>query len=82
VIAAYTDAKRVFVTRLRQPRYWYLLNRGGSFGDYAKQQGLYPADLNFHIVEQAAFDVVDTCAAIFSLVWLSVTLRQRLGGDS
>ncbi len=61
MIAAYTDAKRVFVTRLRQPRYWYLLNRGGSFGDYAKQNGLYPADLNFHLVEQAAFDVVDTC---------------------
>jgi hypothetical protein len=41
VIASYTDAKRVFVTRLRQPRLWHLLDRGRSFRDHAKQQGLY-----------------------------------------
>ena len=49
VIKHYTDAKRVFVTHLRQTNLWRLLDRSKSFRDYAKVQGLYPKGVNVHL---------------------------------
>ena len=61
VIGHYTDAKRVFVAHLRQTSLWRLLDRSKSFRDYAKARGLYPEGINVHLIDQAAFDAVDTC---------------------
>nr|WP_276977625.1 zinc ribbon domain-containing protein [Ferrimicrobium acidiphilum] len=61
IIGHYTDAKRVFVTHLRQTSLWGLLDRSKSFRDYVKARGLYPAGINVHLIDQAAFDAVDTC---------------------
>ncbi|WP_276962705.1 zinc ribbon domain-containing protein [Ferrimicrobium acidiphilum] len=61
VIKRYTDAKRVFVAHLRQTSLWRLLDRSKSFRDYAKARGLYPEGINVHLIDQAAFDAVDTC---------------------
>ncbi len=61
VIGHYADAKRVFVAYLRQTNRWGLLDRSKSFRDYVKAQGLYPDDINVHLMDQAAFDAVDTC---------------------
>ena len=49
VIGHYTDAKRFFVTHLRQVSLWRLLDRSKSFRDYAKVQGLYPKGINVHL---------------------------------
>jgi len=57
VIGHYSDAKRVFVAHLRQAS----LDQSKSFRDYAKAQGLYPDEVNVHLVDQAAFGAVDTC---------------------
>ncbi|MCL5053211.1 MAG: hypothetical protein M1447_05255 [Gammaproteobacteria bacterium] len=61
VVGHYTNAKSVFVARLRQISLWGLLDRSKSFRDYAKTHGLYPAGINVHLIDQAAFDAVDTC---------------------
>ena len=61
VIGHYTDAKRVFVAHLRQTSLWGLLDRSRSFRDYAKAQDLYLTCINVHLIDQAAFDAVDTC---------------------
>ncbi|WP_052566196.1 hypothetical protein [Ferrimicrobium acidiphilum] len=61
VIGHYSDAKRVFVAHLRQASLWGLLDRSKSFRDYAKARGLYPEGINVHLIDQAAFDAVDTC---------------------
>ncbi len=61
VVGHYTNAKRVFVAHLRQTSLWRLLDRSKSFRDYAKARGLYPAGINVHLIDQAAFDAVDTC---------------------
>ncbi|MHB8190323.1 MAG: hypothetical protein ACYDHP_07900 [Ferrimicrobium sp.] len=61
VIESYTDAKRVFVAHLRLTSLWRLLDQSKSFRDYAKAQELYPEGINVHLIDQAAFDAVDTC---------------------
>ncbi|MHB8189228.1 MAG: zinc ribbon domain-containing protein [Ferrimicrobium sp.] len=61
VIGHYSDSKRVFVAHLRLTSLWRLLDRSKSFRDYAKAQGWYPEGMNVHLVDQAAFDAVDTC---------------------
>ena len=60
LVASYTEAKRSFVSRLRSPSMWALLDRGESFRDHAKAQGWYPAGANVHLIDQAAFDAADT----------------------
>ncbi len=61
VVGHYSDAKRVFVAHLRQISLWRLLDRSKSFRDHAKARGLYPEGINVHLIDQAAFDAVDTC---------------------
>ena len=61
VIASATDCKRRFVEILRIPRMWHHLDNKRGFRDWAKAQGLYSKDMNVHLVDQAAFDAVDTC---------------------
>ncbi|MHB8345541.1 MAG: zinc ribbon domain-containing protein, partial [Ferrimicrobium sp.] len=50
-----------FVAHLRRTSLWRLLDRSKSFRDYAKAQELYPQGINVHLIDQAAFDAVDTC---------------------
>ncbi len=61
IIGHYSDAKRVFVAHLHLSSLWGLLDRSKSFRDYAKAQGIYPEGINVHLIDQAAFDAVDTC---------------------
>lgn len=61
VIESYAGIKRRFVNRLRSPAVFYLLDRKQSFRDHAKRQGWYPDAINVHLVDQAAFDAVETC---------------------
>ena len=61
VVSSYAEAKRQFVGHLRSPSLWALLDRGRSFRDHAKARGWYPVGMNVHLVDQAAFDAVDTC---------------------
>ncbi|MHB1773401.1 MAG: zinc ribbon domain-containing protein [Acidimicrobiales bacterium] len=61
VISSFTDAKRVFVRGLRPTAMWHHLDAKRGFRDWAKAEGLYPEDVNVHLVHQAAFDAVDAC---------------------
>lgn len=61
VIASYAGVKRSFVEALRPSSRWHHLDDKRSFRDWAKAQGLYPVGVNVHLVDQAAFDAVDTC---------------------
>jgi putative transposase len=61
VVGHYVDAKARFVSHLRQVSLWRLLDEARALRDYAKAQGLYPEGINVHLVDQAAFDAVDTC---------------------
>ena len=78
VILSYTEAKRRFVGHLRSPSMWALLDRGRSFRDHAKAQGWYPAGVNVHLVDQAAFDAVDTCVRHIESCLARADLKSRI----
>ncbi len=78
VIGHYSDAKRVFVAHLRQTSLWRLLDRSKSFRDYAKAQGLYPEGINVHLVDQAAFDAVDTCIRHIESCFVRANVKARV----
>jgi putative transposase len=61
VIAVYADAKRGFVRLLHPTGVWHHLDDKRGFRDWAKAEGLYREVVNVHLVDQAAFDAVDTC---------------------
>jgi len=61
VVATYTDTKRQFVGRLRSSSMWRHFDDKRGFRNWAKHEGLYPKDINVHLVDQAAFDAADTC---------------------
>ncbi|MHB1885089.1 MAG: zinc ribbon domain-containing protein [Acidimicrobiales bacterium] len=61
VIASFTNPKGGFVRLLRPASMWHHLDDKRGFRDWAKDEGLYPEDMNVHLVDQAAFDAVDTC---------------------
>ena len=78
VVGHYTDAKRVFVVHLRQTSLWRLLDRSKSFRDYAKAQGLYPDGINVHLIDQAAFDAVDTCIRHIESCFARANVKARV----
>jgi len=61
VMESYVTAKRTFVSVLRQLSMWHHLDDKRKFRDWSKEEGLYPPGVNVHLVDQAAFDAVDTC---------------------
>ena len=61
VIQRFTHAKRDLVQELRPAAMWRHLDYKRGFRDWAKAQGWYPNDMNVHLIDQAAFDAVDTC---------------------
>jgi len=78
VMDSYAAAKRVFVAVLRQPSMWHHLEDKRTFRDWAKQQGLYPPGVNVHLVDQAAFDAVDTCVRHIASVVASSSLKATI----
>lgn len=61
VIQRFTHVKRDLVQELRPAAMWRHLDYKRGFRDWAKAQGWYPNDMNVHLIDQAAFDAVDTC---------------------
>ena len=61
VIAVYADVKQGFVRLLHPTAMWRHLDDKRGFRDWAKAEGFYPEGVNVHLVDQAAFDAVDTC---------------------
>ncbi len=57
---SYAKLKDRFLILLAPSTMWVYLDNKRSFRDYAKQEGLYPKDVHVHLVDQAAFDAVDT----------------------
>jgi len=80
VMDSYAAAKRVFVTVLRQPTMFHYMEDKRKFRDWAKKQGLYPPEVNVHLVDQAAFDAVDTCVRHIGSVIATSNLRARIWG--
>lgn len=78
VIVSYADAKRAFVGHLRSPSMWAFLEQAKSLRDYAKAHGWYPEGTNVHLVDQAAFDAVDTCARHIESCIALANLRARI----
>ncbi len=56
----YADAKDRFLLALAPTTMWHHLSNKRSFRDWAKVNDLYPAGVNVHLLDQAAFDAVDT----------------------
>jgi hypothetical protein len=61
VVCQQTQSKRVFVLLLRSPLLWYLLDNKQNYRNWLKANGYYPAGTNVHLLDQAAFEAVDTC---------------------
>jgi putative transposase len=78
VMDFYATAKRTFVAVLRQPSMWHHLDNKRQFRDWAKQQGFYPPGVNVHLVDQAAFDAVDTCVRHITSVVASSSLKAKI----
>jgi len=78
VMDSYAAAKRTFVAVLRQPSMWHHLENKRKFRDWAKRQGLYPSGVNVHLVDQAAFDAVDTCVRHIASVVASSSLKAKI----
>jgi len=78
VVGSYAAAKHVFIAVLRQPSMWHHLDDKRGFRDWAKHQGLYPPGMNVHLVDQAAFDAVDTCVRHIDSVVATFNLKARI----
>jgi|GEM_PF-934255 len=78
VMDSYATAKRTFVAVLRQPSMWHHLDDKRKFRDWAKQQGLYPPGVNVHLVDQAAFDALDTCVRHINSIIATSSLKARI----
>ncbi len=57
---SYTDAKDRFLLTLGSTTMWRFLSNKHAFRDWAKDNDLYPNGVNVHLLDQAAFDAVDT----------------------
>ena len=60
LLSTYRIAKDRFLLELAPARTWGLLDSKRTFRDAMKAAGAYPAGVNVHLVDQAAFDAVDT----------------------
>ncbi len=75
---AYAEAKDRFLVLLAPTSKWrYLANKRG-FRDFAKAEGFYPKDMNVHLVDQAAFDAVDTWVRHIESVVATSDLKARI----
>jgi len=78
VMDSYATAKRTSVAVLRQPSMWHHLEDKRKFRDWVKQQGFYPPGVNVHLVDQAAFDAVDTCVRHIDSIVATSSLKARI----
>ncbi len=78
VACSYAEAKGVFVGLLRPFSMWHHLEDKRGFRNWAKRQGFYPAEMNVHLVDQAAFDAVDTCVRHIASVVATANIEARI----
>jgi hypothetical protein len=78
VACSYAEAKGVFVDLLRPFSMWHYLEDKRGFRNWAKQQGFYPSGMNVHLVDQAAFDAVDTCVRHIASVVATANIEARV----
>jgi putative transposase len=78
VACSYAEAKGVFVGLLRPFSMWHHLEDKRGFRNWAKRQGFYPAEMNVHLVDQAAFDAVDTCVRHIASVVATANIEARV----
>ncbi|MDA8271478.1 MAG: hypothetical protein M0Z39_08755 [Actinomycetota bacterium] len=78
VIQCFTHIKSVFIQHLRPASMWVHLDDKWGFRDWAKAQGLYPAGVNVHLVDQAAFDAVDMCARHIESCIARANIKARI----
>jgi putative transposase len=78
VMDSYAAAKGTFIAVLYQPTMWHHLEDKRRFRYWAKKQGLYPPGMNVHLVDQAAFDAVDTCVRHIDSVIAASNLKARI----
>jgi len=69
--------KRSLVAILRSPAMWRHLDNGRGFRDWAKAHRCYPPGV-VHLVDQGAFDAVDTCIRHIEPVITSTRLKARI----
>ncbi|MHB8290171.1 MAG: hypothetical protein ACYDEY_13240 [Acidimicrobiales bacterium] len=60
LLHAYRLAKDRFLVELASAKTWGVLDSKRDFRDAMKAEGVYPEGVNVHLVDQAAFDAVDT----------------------
>ena len=60
LLHAYRLAKDRFLVELAPANTWGLIDSKRGFRDAMKKAGTYPEGVNVHLVDQAAFDAVDT----------------------
>ena len=82
----YSKLKEQFLMTLAPASMWkYLLNKRG-FRDFAKDTGLYLKGVNVHLVDQAAFDAVDTwirhIESVLVISEIKAKIYKRFSGES
>ena len=74
----YAKATDRFLVILAPASMWYHLASKQRFRDWAKTQGLYPDGVNVHLVDQAAFDAVDTWIRHIESVIVTSKLKAKI----
>lgn len=60
LLHAYAEAKDAFLVELGSTKMWHHLDARRGFRDSMKEAGAYLPGAHVHLVDQAAFDAVDT----------------------
>ena len=74
----YSGAKDHFLTALAPTTMWRFLFNKRGFRDWAKQNDLYPDGVSVHLLDQAAFDAVDTWVRHIESVIATSNLKVRI----
>lgn len=78
MLHTYRLAKDSFLVALVPARTWGLLDSKHDFRDAMKKAGAYPEGANVHLVDQSAFDAVDTWVRHIESVLASGGVRAKI----
>ena len=78
VAHTYARVKDRFLLALAPASMWRHLASKQRFRDWAKTQGLYPDGVNVHLVDQAAFDAVETWVRHIESVIATSNLKAKI----
>ena len=81
VVSTYNASKDIFMVTLASRRMWRYLDNKREFRDAMKNTGAYPAGVNVHPVDQAAFDACETWVRHIESVITLADIKGRIYGS-